>query len=87
MTTSKYAWGYAVRREWSNGSHDLFGFTSDKGEAERSLTRDQSYWRRGPVRPVAVYVVAANASAVEQHAVDGCRSASCPDSPKRGELR
>ena len=82
-----YSWGYAVRREWPDGHHDLFGFTPDTETAERRLDRDRSYWRGGPVRPTAVYLVATNAVAVDRHPVDGCRNSSCPNSPKRGGWR
>ncbi|MEW2477489.1 hypothetical protein AB0875_27225 [Micromonospora gifhornensis] len=82
-TDAAYAWGYAVRREWPDGHHDLFGFTPDARTAERRLDRDRSYWRSGPVRPTAVYLVATNAVA----AVDGCRDSSCPNSPERGGRR
>ncbi|MFG2059402.1 hypothetical protein ACGFI9_35865 [Micromonospora sp. NPDC048930] len=87
MTSEEFAWGYAIRREWPDGAHDLFGFTSNESEAERQLARDESYWSSGPVRPAAVYVVPANAADVNRHPVDGCRSASCPNSPERGQQR
>ncbi|MDG4795173.1 hypothetical protein [Micromonospora sp. WMMD1082] len=77
-------WGYAIRREWRNGEHDLFGFTSDRDEADRAVACDERFWRRGPVRPLAVYVVPTNAAGVDRHSVDGCRAGSCPDSPVRG---
>ncbi|WBB48491.1 hypothetical protein O3597_25980 [Verrucosispora sp. WMMA2044] len=80
-------WGYAIRRAWRNGSHDLFGFTTDRHQADRALARDHRFWRSGPVRPAAVYVVATPACAVIAHPVDGCRSSSCPDSLGRGEVR
>ncbi|SCL17917.1 hypothetical protein GA0074694_2174 [Micromonospora inyonensis] len=87
VTSDAYAWGYAVRREWSSGAHDLFGFTPDAAIAQRRLDRDQGYWRTGPMRPAAVYLVAANAVDVNRHPVDGCRMVSCPDSPRVGEWR
>ena len=86
-TSTEFVWGYAIRREWGDGSHDLFGFTPDKDVAERCLARDRSYWHSGPVRPVAVYLVPVNAAAVDRHPVDGCRSSSCPDAAERGEGR
>ena len=77
-------WGFAVRREWANGLHDLFGFTPDVQAAQRRLEREGGYWRFGPVRPVAVYLVAANAGDVASHPVDGCDRSGCPDDPDRG---
>ncbi|QOC94340.1 hypothetical protein [Micromonospora craniellae] len=85
--SSEEVWGWAVRREWRDGRHDLFGFTADRHMADRAVARDRGFWRVGPVRPAAVYVVAANASAVVGHPVSGCCDSSCPDSPERGEVR
>ncbi|SCF01158.1 hypothetical protein GA0070562_5106 [Micromonospora tulbaghiae] len=94
VTSREFVWGYAIRREWPDGSHDLFGFASDARVAQRRLGRDQDYWRGGPVRPLAVYVVAASAADVDGHPVDGCRRTGCPnvpahsrcpDSPDRGQ--
>ncbi|WP_433532343.1 hypothetical protein ACQPYA_10070 [Micromonospora sp. CA-263727] len=84
---TSYTWGYAVRREWPGGAHDLFGFTSDREDAERQLARDEGFWRAGPVRPVTVYVVAASASDVDQHPLDGCLGSTCPNAPQRGQSR
>ncbi|MEU7753662.1 hypothetical protein [Micromonospora sp. NPDC049171] len=85
VTPSEYAWGYAIRREWPDGAHDLFGFTPDTHTAIRRLHRDRSFWRGGPVRPTAVYLVPTNAAEVDGHPVDGCRRSECPDSPQRGQ--
>ncbi|MEU9508574.1 hypothetical protein AB0D32_20130 [Micromonospora sp. NPDC048170] len=81
----EYVWGYAIRREWPDGAHDLFGFAADPETAQRWLDRDRAYWRGGPVRPAAVYLVAANAADVDRHPVAGCRRSCCPDSPERGQ--
>ncbi len=85
VTSREFVWGYAIRREWASGCHDLFGFTPDAQTAQRRLDRDQGYWRRGPVRPAAVYLVAANAADVSGHPVDGCRRSGCPDVVDRGQ--
>lgn len=87
VTSEEFAWGYAIRREWPDGAHDLFGFTVDADAAQHQLDRDECYWRSGPVRPAAAYVVPANAGDVNRHPVDGCRSSSCPNSPERGQQR
>ncbi|WP_328340534.1 hypothetical protein [Micromonospora sp. NBC_00421] len=78
-------WGYAIRREWSDGAHDLFGFTPRAGVALRRLDRDRGYWRGGPVRPTAVLLVTASAGDVVSHPVRGCRKLSCPDSLQWGQ--
>ncbi|WKU03932.1 hypothetical protein [Micromonospora sp. HUAS LYJ1] len=79
-----HLWGYALRREWPDGTHDLFGFTPRADVALRRLDRDRGYWRTGPVRPVAVYLVPVHAADVTTHPVRDCRKASCPDAPRRG---
>ncbi|NJC13035.1 hypothetical protein F4558_002861 [Micromonospora profundi] len=85
VASTEYAWGYAVRRQWPDGAHDLFGFTPRADLAQRRLDRDRDYWRSGPVRPTAVYLVAANAADVNRHPVNGCRRSGCPDSTQRGQ--
>ncbi|WP_084757054.1 hypothetical protein [Micromonospora cremea] len=85
MTSMEYAWGYAVRRQWPDDAHDLFGFTPQADLARRRLDRDRGYWRSGPIRPTAVYLVAANAADVSRHPVNGCRHSCCPDSTQRGQ--
>jgi hypothetical protein len=85
VTSTEYAWGYAVRRQWPDGAHDLFGFTPQADLAQRRLDRDRGYWRSGPIRPTAVYLVAANAADVSRHPVDGCRHSGCSDSTERGQ--
>ncbi|MFY1597347.1 hypothetical protein [Micromonospora sp. WMMD737] len=85
MTSDAYKFGYAIRREWPSGEHDLFGFTPDADIAQRHLDRDQGYWQSGPVRPAAVFVVAVNARDVERHPVGGCRQSWCPNVPERGQ--
>ncbi|MER7457301.1 hypothetical protein [Micromonospora sp. NPDC126480] len=85
VASDEFAWGYAIRREWPNDVHDLFGFTPDAATAQRRLDRDRSFWRSGPVRPTAVYLVPVNAAVVRRHPVEGCRNSSCPDAPERGQ--
>ncbi|MEW2385586.1 hypothetical protein AB0873_26340 [Micromonospora sp. NPDC047707] len=85
VTSEEFAWGYAIRREWPDGAHDLFGFTADAAIAQRRLDRDRGFWRSGPVRPAAVYLVPVNAAVVRRHPVGGCRNSSCPDAPERGQ--
>ncbi|MFG3420869.1 hypothetical protein ACIBTZ_21585 [Micromonospora sp. NPDC049460] len=86
-TAAKYAWRYAIRREWPDGHHDLFRFTPDADTTQRRLGRDQGYWRAGPVRPATVHLMAANALTGDRHPADDCQRSSCPIFPERGELR
>lgn len=85
MGSEVHLWGYALRREWPDGTHDLFGFTPRADVALRRLDRDRSYWRTGPVRPTAVYLVPVHAADVVAHPVRDCRKPSCPNSPQRGQ--
>ncbi|GAB3087192.1 hypothetical protein GCM10027186_55100 [Micromonospora schwarzwaldensis] len=70
--------GVAVRREWPDGRHDLFGFTRNVEAAMRGLTGQRRYWQRSPLRPTATYLVAADEQVVRSHPVTGCRAKSCP---------
>ncbi|MFJ2087527.1 hypothetical protein ACIOBK_33720 [Micromonospora chokoriensis] len=85
VTSDAYEWGYAVRREWASGDHDLFGFAPDAATAQRQLDHDRNYWCHGPVRPAAVYLVPAGAADVARHSVVGCRLSCCPDAVERGQ--
>lgn len=84
-TPAKYAWGYANRRGWPDGHHGPFRFTPDVDTTRRRLDHDQGYRHGGPVRPAAVYLMAAIADDAHRHPADGCQRSSCPDSPERGE--
>ena len=70
---------YAVRREWPDGTHDIFGFRATEASAWRLLHRDQNFWRRGPVRPVSRAVVVTSRRDVRVHGRRyGCRAPDCP---------
>ncbi|MDG4803694.1 hypothetical protein [Micromonospora sp. WMMD980] len=86
MTSAGLGLGVAVRLQWPDGRHDLFGHTHDVEAAIRALEGQRRYWRRGPVRPTALYLVAVSEQAVKDHPTSGCRSASCPGYPI-GEIR
>jgi hypothetical protein len=43
--------GWAVRRDWPDGSHDFVALSATVELAERRLTRDAAYWHRSPYRP------------------------------------
>lgn len=49
--------GWAVQREWPDGTHELFGFGRQYSRVGRRLDQDAVYWRRGPLRPVGHAVV------------------------------
>jgi hypothetical protein len=79
--TAREAWeaGYAVRREWTDGTHELVGFRWTSASAIRFLDRDRRYWRRGPLRPRAWAVVLVSRRDFDLHGTrHDCRSPDCP---------
>jgi len=83
--------GYAVRRDWPDGTHELVGFRFLRIRAERFAQQDRAYWRRGPLRPYAYAVVVISRRDFRLHARRyDCRSPDCPTAaasvPDRKEL-
>jgi len=71
--------GYAVRRDWPDGTHELVGFGFLRVRAERFAKQDQAYWRPGPLRPYAYAVVVVSRRDFRLHARRyDCRSLDCP---------
>jgi hypothetical protein len=68
--------GFAVRRDWPDGTHDLFGFTRDVRRVLRRLARDGRYWRRGPLRPTNRMVVFLSRRRFDTHG-QLCRDPRC----------
>jgi hypothetical protein len=70
--------GFAVRRDWPDGSHEFVRFCLSEGEAASFVTSDRAYWRRGPWRPVHA-VVCISVRDFELHADRRlCRAPDCP---------
>ncbi|GAB3848765.1 hypothetical protein GCM10027610_070850 [Dactylosporangium cerinum] len=74
--------GYAVRIDWPTvgagpTSHDFVQFTADLSRAWRRAARTRRFWRRGPVRPLAVTVAPMAWSVFAVHR-QGCSSLGCP---------
>jgi hypothetical protein len=79
LTRESWQAGYAARREWADGSHDLVGFRWTEASAAKFVDRDRWYWRRGPVRPQSWELVLVSRRDFDLHAGrDGCRSPGCP---------
>jgi hypothetical protein len=49
--------GWAVRMDWSDGTHTLVGFTRRRARAERRSHALARWWAPGPVRPCRYQVV------------------------------
>ncbi len=78
---SEDPWGYAVRRDWPDGTHDLYAFTVQRERADQQLNRDRGYWRPGLMRPTAMWVVRVSPAHLQGHKQDGCRNGRCPIAP------
>lgn len=75
------AWqaGHAVRRDWPDGTHDIVGWRTTAGKAERFARRDRECWRRGPLRPRTWSVVVISRRDVQLHGRrHDCRAPDCP---------
>ncbi len=71
--------GFAVRVDWPDGSHQLFGWRRGWHQASRLVQRDRWYWRRSPVRPLAWSIIVVTRAELRLHAHRGwCSADSCP---------
>jgi hypothetical protein len=73
-----WAPGFAVRRDWPDGSHQFLRFGLSEDDARAFIPGDARYWKRGPIRP-RYSVVVMSARDFELHrSRDPCRSPDCP---------
>jgi hypothetical protein len=71
--------GFAVRVDWPDGSHRLFGWRRGWHQAWRLVQRDKWYWRGGPARPFTWSIVVVTRADLRVHASRGwCGSTRCP---------
>jgi hypothetical protein len=77
-STRVKAWtgGFAVRRDWPDGTHDFFGLSPNLALVLRRLARDERFWRRGPLRPVGRTVVWMRGDTFRLHP-RWCRGSRC----------
>jgi hypothetical protein len=74
--------GFAVRREWPDGTHQLVGFSSRHAAMLRFVQRDRSFWRAGPLRPRSWEIVTVSRRDFDLHAKRrDCRAPDCPRAP------
>src|SRR5436309_1862167 len=71
--------GVAVRREWPDGTHDLFGWRTPGSDLNGPIRTDRASWLRSPMRPVAYSVVPVSVRDFVLHGRrDSCRAPDCP---------
>ena len=67
--------GFAVRRDWPDGRHDLFGFSPDEATVRRRAIRDDRRWF-GTRRP-SYQIVEIDQWSFHRHPAGGCRNSRC----------
>lgn len=70
--------GVAVRRDWPDGSHDLFGWAPLGTDLSGPIRTDHARWRRGVFRPVHSVVRVSGRDFLLHGERDGCRAPDCP---------
>ena len=71
--------GYAVRRDWPDGTHDLVAYRREGTALDGFVARDREYWRWGPLRPARWTVVVVSYRDFNLHARrHGCQAPDCP---------
>ena len=73
----RWMWGYAVRLDWPDGSHDLCAFQTSYRKARVRMLRNRDYWRSAPLQPDTWSVVATNLEHVQRHR-SRCTLPGCP---------
>ncbi|GAA1801425.1 hypothetical protein GCM10009682_24160 [Luedemannella flava] len=75
--------GVAVRRDWPDGSHDLFGWRRTGSDLGAAMRADLVYWLRAPARPVYCVVTVSMRDFLLHGRRDVCRASDCPTAPAR----
>jgi hypothetical protein len=70
--------GVAVRRDWPNGTHDLFGWRRPGADLGPAMRADLVHWLRGPARPVYSAVRVSMRDFLLHGRRDVCRAPDCP---------
>ncbi|MEV0611170.1 hypothetical protein AB0I61_32975 [Polymorphospora rubra] len=71
--------GFAVRRDWPDGTHTYFGLSHSLEQARGRLARDRDFWQLGPLRPAAWSIVEITRHEMNAHYNQTeCRSPECP---------
>jgi hypothetical protein len=72
--------GVAVRRDWPDGSHDLFGWRRPGSNLTGAIVRDRVAWLLAPPRPTYSVVTVSVRDFVLHGRRDVCRAPDCPAS-------
>lgn len=70
--------GVAVRRDWPDSSHDLFGWRRPGADLGPAMRADLIHWLRGPARPVYSSVRVSMRDFLLHGRRDTCRAPDCP---------
>ncbi len=71
--------GFAVRTDWPDGTHLIFGWRPSWRAASRLVARDRNYWLPGPLCPVGWSIVAVSRFEESAHHRRGhCEDRYCP---------
>lgn len=71
--------GFAVRRDWPDGTHEFVRYRVDRQETSVQMLTDSQYWMPGPWRPYRYTVVAMSEHDFDLHTKRiGCRAPDCP---------
>ena len=70
--------GVAVRRDWPDGSHDMFGWQLPGADLASVVGRDRRSWARGPARPTYSVVTLSARDFLLHGRRDVCRAPDCP---------
>jgi hypothetical protein len=73
--------GFAVRRDWPDGTHEFVRFRRTAERLGRFIERDRAFWQRGPLRPRRWATVAISRHEFDLHADhrQGCQAPDCTD--------
>lgn len=75
--------GWAVRRDWPDGSHEFSRFRSSAEEAAKHADADRTYWQRGSIRPELSIVEISRHDFSIHHGRTSCTHPDCPQARVR----
>lgn len=81
---STYRLVWAIRRDWAvDGTHEFIRPRNRWRQIARQVTKDQAFWRTGPVRPtLSIVRMSIREFDLHGHARRDCRAPDCAVSQK-----